>query len=139
MGDQKVASMFLLCPSFTLVLILFLGAAINSSPIFLRSFIDPKAPEENKILDKRSYYTFPNVLGAYGFNFSKIRGKTAISRKSSFTSREDWRKWKSRAVSMKKLMDQPGLEAKYYENGLSDVQKKLQFLFQCWLLEPKKH
>ena len=104
--------MSLLSPSFTLVLILFLGEAIHSSPIFLRSFVDPEAPEENEIMDKRSYYTFPNVL-AYGFNFGKIRGKTAISSKSSYISREDWRKWKSRAGSMKKLMVQTGLEAKY--------------------------
>ena len=107
MGDQKVASMSLLSPSFTLVLILFLGAAIHSLPHFLTSVVDPEAPEENGMMDKRSYNTFPNVL-AYGFNFGKIRGKTAKSSKSIYIPQEDWRKW-----------IQPVIEANYYENGLN--------------------
>ena len=108
----------LVCPSFTLVLILFLGAAIHSSPLFLRSFVDTEAPEENGTVDKRSYNTFANVL-ANGFNFGKIRGKTEKSIKNFYIPREDWKKWKSLAVPMMKRMFQPGLETNYFENGLN--------------------
>ena len=98
-------------PSFSLLLILFLGAAIRSSPIFLRTFIDPEAPEENVTMDKRSYNTFPNIL-AYGFN----RGRTAKSSKGPIDLRENWI---AMALPVKKLMIQLFMQAKDYENGLN--------------------
>ena len=107
--------MALFSPSFTLVLMMFLGTAIHSSPLFLRNFVDPEAPEDNGMMDKRSYNTFPIVL-AYGFNFGKIRGKT--EKNSPYIPQEDLKKWRSRTGPMRKLMVQPGLKAKFYENGL---------------------
>ena len=81
--------MFHLSPSFTLVLILFLGAASHSSPLFPRSFIDPEASEENEMIDKRSYNPFSHAH-AYGFNFGKIRGRTVTTSRSHYTPKEDW-------------------------------------------------
>ena len=114
--------MFLLSPSFTLVLMMFLGAAINSSPLFSRSFIDPEASEKTEMMDKRSRNP---LLNAYGFNFGKIRGRTAQNSRSpitlqrAFTPRQDWRKWRSRSGPMKKWMLQTGLAANKNSNGLN--------------------
>ena len=108
--------MFLLSPSFTLVLVLFLGAATHSSPLFLKSYIDPEAPEETGMMDKRGRNPLTN---AYGFNFGKIRGRTDKSSKSPFTPRQDWRKWRSRSGPMKKWMLQTGLAPNKNAYGLN--------------------
>ena len=112
-GRAEGTCMSLLSPSLTLVLILILGAAIHSSPLFPRSFINLEAPEGIRMMDKRSYNTFPNVHLAYGFDFSKIRGKTAYIPIYPYIPQKDWGKWRSRAGPMKKLMVQPGPEANY--------------------------
>ena len=81
--------MFHLSPSFTLVVMMFLGAAIHPSPLFLKSFIDPEASEETEMMDKRSYNPFSHSH-AYGFNFGKIRGRTVKSSRSHYSPKEDW-------------------------------------------------
>ena len=81
--------MFHHSPSLTLVLMMFLGAAINSSPFFMRSFINPEESEETGMMDKRSYNPFSHAL-AYGFNFGKIRARTVKSSRSKYTPKEDW-------------------------------------------------
>ena len=50
--------MFLLSPHFTLFLMMSLGAAIDLSPLFLRSFIGHEALVENGMMDKRSSNPF---------------------------------------------------------------------------------
>ena len=112
--------MFLLSPPFTLFLMMSLGAAIDLSPLFLRSFIGHEALVENGMMDKRSSNPFsfflrslvdlealkelaarprdkliltphPNAY-AYGFNFGKIRGGFPRTQKRSHyaTTRGNW-------------------------------------------------
>ena len=54
--------MFLLSPSSTLVIMLFLGAGIHSLPFYLKNFINPEAPEDNGMMDKRSFNPYPFFL-----------------------------------------------------------------------------
>ena len=94
--------MSLLSPSFTLVLILFLGAAIDSSPFFLRGFIDAQAPENNGMVDKSIYNPFPSVE-AYDSKF----GRNA---RSPYAPKQNWIKWSYISQPMEKLKNLPNPE-----------------------------
>ena len=57
--------MLLISPSFTLVLMIFLGATIESSPLLPRSFIGPEELVENGMMNKRSSNPFSFVLRSF--------------------------------------------------------------------------
>ena len=96
--------MFILSPSFTLVLVLFLGTAIDSSLLFLINII-------NGMMETRSYLPFPSSID----HTHSFGGRTCKHIKSPFTPKENWRKWRFRSGPMKKRMGQPGLEDKDYD------------------------
>ena len=109
--------MFIISPSFTLVLVLFLGTAIDSSLLFLLNFINPEAPTQNGMMETRSYFPFPfSIDHTHG-----LGGRTLKHIKSPFTPKENWRKWRFRSGPMKKQMVQPGLEDKDKDKGFKNL------------------